>query len=152
MSVEPNQLIASTMRVHGNPPLLVYNLLGADAHLTKIQGIRVDLVINRKILASTPVGGSGNVQVVVSQRRASKFEWNAGGFAGQQHQTVRVDIIGRALENQVKGQQEGPTARDIVDGVKRYIQELMFNKTFFGTGWLTHTETDAGYPSAPVGR
>lgn len=148
MSVEPSQLLTSTMRVHGNAPSLVYDFLVTDSLLNKIQGIRVDLIINRKLLASTPAGGAGNVQIVVSQRRAGRFMWNAGGLAGQQTQTVRVDILVRHLENPANP----TTARDVADGIRRHIQQLMFNKTWLGVGWLGHTESDSGYPSAPVAR
>jgi hypothetical protein len=137
-----------SLRVHTDPTILVYNLLAADPVVGKGAGVTVDLIVERKVVASTAKGGSGNIRVMVSQRRSNRFEWCTGGLVGRQHKTIRIEIVGRSVP-ELTG---APNARDQVDAIKQYIEQLLFTQVFLGSGWLGHTQTDAGYPSTPLGR
>jgi hypothetical protein len=131
-----------------------FTTIDGDGELKKtFPGLQVRKNINRRVLANTMKGGPGNCMVAISKQRAAKFQWNAGGLAGQQAQTVRIDIIARTLEASVvasTGPNPPTTARDIVEAIKRRIEDLLFTATYNGTGWLMHTEADDGYPSAPL--
>jgi hypothetical protein len=134
-----------TFRVHPDVVGMAFGTISNDTVIKSTAGVVVDKVLNRKVLATTPAGGQGNVRIAVSKQRTAKFEWNAGGLAGQQRQFVKIDIAARVVEGQ------GQTARDLVDGLKRRIEEIMFSAIYFGQGWLGHSLVHDGYPSAPLG-
>lgn len=134
-----------SFRVHPDVVGMAFGTISNDTVIKGTAGVVVDKVLNRKVLATTPAGGQGNVRIAISKQKTGKFEWNAGGLAGQQRQSVKIDIAARVVEGQ------GQTARDLVDGLKRRIEEIMFSAIYLGQGWLGHTLVHDGYPSAPLG-
>jgi len=135
-----------SFRVHPDVVGMVFGTISNDSVIKSTKGLIVDKVLNRRVLATTPAGGEGNVRIAISKQRTQKFEWNAGGLAGQQRQYVKIDIVGKVVEGQ------GQTARDLVDGLKRRIEEIMFSAIYLGQGWLGHSLIHDGYPSAPLTR
>jgi hypothetical protein len=133
-----------------------YMTIAGDDELKKtFPGLQVRKNMNRRVLASTLAGGPGDAMVVISKQRANPFLWNCGGLAGQQKQSVRIDIVAKAQEAKV-ADSTGPnppvTARDKTEAIKRRIEDLLFTSTYNGTGWLMHGESHDGYPSAPMER
>ena len=135
---------------------LFYTTIAGDPELqTNFPGLQIRRNMNRRWLATTLAGGPGDCFIVISKSRAGKFEWNAGGLAGQQQHTVRIDIAAKALEATVAestGSNPPITALDKTEAIKRRIEDLLFPVTYNGTGWISHTELDDGYPSAPMER
>jgi hypothetical protein len=127
---------------------MVYDLLAQDPTIMKEPGVTVDLIHHRQVIASTAKGGIGNVRIDVSQRRTGKFQWNAGGLAGQHSKTVRIEFFART----VKEEGGSPNARDLIDALKQHVEEVLFSQIWLGLGWLGATQTDGGYPSTPLGR
>ena len=111
---------------------------------TSYPGLQVHPYIDRKVLATTILGGPGNAGVAISKSGGGPFEWNAGGLAGQQRQKIRIDVFAKAQQN------AATSARDVTDGIMRRIQSLLFFAQYLGTGWLFHKEVEAKFPSAPM--
>lgn len=133
----------SLVTVHADPVGLFERTISSDEVLQlNYKGLLVAHDMTRKAMVTTIVNDKYNALVVLSQQRSGKFQWNCGGFAGQQSKTVRMDLIARAVEGAT------PNAMDMVIGIKRRIRELLFVQKYMGTGWLWHTEQDDGQPSA----
>lgn len=132
----------SLVSVHADPVGLFEQTISSDEVLNEnYKGLLVAHDMTRRAMVTTVTQGQHNALIVLSQERSGKFQWNAGGRAGQQAKNVRIDIVARAAEG------ANQTAVDIVIGIKRRIRELLFPQMYMGTGWLWHTELDDGMPS-----
>ena len=140
--------------MHPNIVDLFYGTIASDSLLKEnFSGLRIGKNMSRRVMARTVQGGPGNAMVVISKQGANPFEWNSGGRAGQQQQTIRIDVAAKMLEAteaQANGPSPPPTAYDVVEAIKRRLQDLLFSVTYNGTGWINHHEQTDGYPSAPL--
>jgi len=123
-------------------PTLFYSAIAKDSQI-KDMSVKIDLVLDRKVIATTKAGGIGNKYVAVTKTRCGPFQWNCGGIAGQGRETVKIDIITRAVEGH-------ENCRALCQQIKDRIKMLLFDAEFLGTGWLFHKLIQDGFPSAPL--
>jgi len=119
-----------------------YSAIASDSKI-KDMSVRVDLVLDRKVIATTKAGGIGNKYVAVTKTRCGPFQWNCGGVAGQVRESIKIDIIARAVEG-------NENCRELCQQIKGRIKTLLFDAEFLGTGWLFHKIVQDGFPSAPL--
>ena len=121
---------------------LFYSAIANDSQIKKMS-VKVDLVLDRKVIATTSEGGIGNKYVAVNKSRCGPFQWNCGGVAGQGREYIKIDIIARAVEG-------NENCRELCQQIKDRIKILLFDAAFLGTGWLFHKLIQDGFPSAPL--
>jgi len=119
-----------------------YSAIANDSQIKNMH-VKVDLVLDRKVIATTKEGGIGNKYVAVTKSRSGPFEWNCGGVAGQRREYIKIDIIARAVEG-------NENCRELCQQIKERIKTLLFDAEFLGTGWLFHKIVHDGFPSAPL--
>jgi len=122
---------------------LFYGAISQDATIKNTSGIKIDKLVDRRALASTPSPDQGNKHIIISKQRSGPFEWNCGGLAGQVHEFVKIETIVKTVEG-------NEDARQVIDTLRVRIKEVLFSAQFLGTGWLMHKIVQDQFPSAPM--
>jgi len=121
---------------------LVYNLLKEDSELKAIQGLSIQKISDRRALASTT--GQGNQRVMIRKSRCGPASWTSGGAILHEIEYVTIETVCKATAG------AETDARTLANAIRLRIKRLMFEATFYGTGWLWHREIDDQYPSPPL--
>jgi hypothetical protein len=127
--------------LHADVVELFYQKILNDEQLKAIPGISVEKFVDRRALASTST--PGNKRIIVSKPRCGRFEWNCGSVAGQVPEYVKIETVVKTVE-------ENDDASEISRTIRFRLREIFFDATFYGTGWMYHTEVQDQYPSAPM--
>jgi hypothetical protein len=129
--------------VHADVVELFYTAISGDSQIKGTEGVTVEKALEPKAIATTPA--QSNKRIIVTKPRSMPQEWNMGGRASQQKEIIYVITIARTIET-------NENARDVVNALKRRIQDVLFSAEFLGTGWLQHKEVGDQYLSPPTTR
>jgi len=115
----------------------------ADDTFRKTAGLSFDVLIDKKMLATTAVPPQGNKKVIIFSESEAPSEEKIGTMDYIMASRIRIITIIRTVEGK-------ENAKDVVLTIVKHLEKVLWDKEWLGTGWLSHRKIGGGFAVPPT--